>query len=128
MARNRGGFTFIELLVVLIIIGILATIALPKYATTRDKARLASLRSDLRNAETAEESYYAVFGLYADFTQLQADGLLSLSTGTTMVATGGTAGYSVGVTNPAIASTPNSCSVQVGGGTPPAVDGLITCP
>jgi type IV pilus assembly protein PilA len=128
MARNRGGFTFIELLVVLVIIGILAAIALPKFSATRDKAKVAALRSDVRNTETAEESYYAVFGLYANFAQLQADGLLSLSPGTTMVATGGTAGYSVGVTNPAIASTPNSCSVQVGGGAPPAVDGLITCP
>lgn len=56
---NRKGFTLIELLIVVVIIGILAAIAIPKFASTKEKAYLASMKSDLRNLATAEEAYFA---------------------------------------------------------------------
>src|SRR6266571_5304722 len=56
---NRKGFTLIELLIVVVIIGILAAIAIPKFANTKEKAYLASMKSDLRNLVTAEEAYFA---------------------------------------------------------------------
>src|SRR5881397_1233098 len=56
---NRKGFTLIELLIVGVIIGILAAIAIPKFANTKEKAYLASMKSDLRNLVTAEEAYFA---------------------------------------------------------------------
>ena len=56
---NRKGFTLIELLIVVVIIGILAAIAIPKFAATKEKAYLASMKSDLRNLATAEEGYFA---------------------------------------------------------------------
>src|SRR5207245_9335845 len=56
---NRKGFTLIELLIVVVIIGILAAIAIPKFANTKEKAYLASMKSDLRNLGTAEEAYFA---------------------------------------------------------------------
>ena len=56
---NRKGFTLIELLIVVVIIGILAAIAIPKFANTKQKAYLASMKSDLRNLVTAEEAYFA---------------------------------------------------------------------
>src|SRR3989440_4768374 len=56
---NRKGFTLIELLIVVVIIGILAAIAIPKFANTKEKAYLASMKSDLRNLVTAEEAYDA---------------------------------------------------------------------
>ena len=128
MSRDRGGFTFVELLVVVAIIGILASIALPKYSGTRDKAKVAGLRTDVRNAETAEETYYADNGSYASFAQLQADGLLTLSPGTTMVVAGSAVGYNVRATNSTIETGTNSCGVRVGAGAPIAVDGVISCP
>ena len=57
--QNRKGFTLIELLIVVVIIGILAAIAIPKFASTKEKAYLASMKSDLRNLATAQESYFA---------------------------------------------------------------------
>jgi prepilin-type N-terminal cleavage/methylation domain-containing protein len=60
MSRNRRtGFTLIELLVVVVIIGILAAIAIPKFGSTKEKAYVASMKSDLRNLVTAEEAYFA---------------------------------------------------------------------
>ncbi len=58
-SANRRGFTLIELLVVIVIIGILATIAIPKFMSTKNKALIASMKSDLRNLVTAEESFFA---------------------------------------------------------------------
>ena len=59
MPRTRTGFTLIELLIVVVIIGILAAIAIPKFANTKEKAYLATMKSDLRNLATAQEGYFA---------------------------------------------------------------------
>ena len=59
MSLNRKGFTLIELLIVVVIIGILAAIAIPKFANTKDKAYVAAMKSDLRNLATYEEQYAA---------------------------------------------------------------------
>jgi prepilin-type N-terminal cleavage/methylation domain-containing protein len=52
------GFTLIELLIVVVIIGILAAIAIPKFANSKEKAVLATMKSDLRNIVTAQEAFY----------------------------------------------------------------------
>ena len=59
MSSNKKGFTLIELLIVVVIIGILAAIAIPKFANTKEKAYLAAMKSDLRNMATYEEQYAA---------------------------------------------------------------------
>ncbi len=61
---NRKGFTLIELLIVVVIIGILAAIAIPKFVNTKEKAYLASMKSDLRNLITAEEGYFYDYTTY----------------------------------------------------------------
>jgi prepilin-type N-terminal cleavage/methylation domain-containing protein len=55
--KSTRGFTLIELLIVVVIVGILASIAIPKFANTKEKAYLATMKSDLRNLATAEESF-----------------------------------------------------------------------
>jgi prepilin-type N-terminal cleavage/methylation domain-containing protein len=57
--RDESGFTLIELLVVVAIIGILAAIAIPQFSAYRKRGYEAQVKSDLRNAATAEEAYFA---------------------------------------------------------------------
>jgi prepilin-type N-terminal cleavage/methylation domain-containing protein len=63
---DRHGFTLIELLIVVVIIGILAAIAIPKFASTKEKAYVATMKSDLRNLATAQESYFYDNSTYYD--------------------------------------------------------------
>ena len=72
MTQNKKGFTLIELLIVVVIIGILAAIAIPKFANTKEKAYVASMKSDLRNLVTAEESYFADNVTYATTTTISS--------------------------------------------------------
>jgi prepilin-type N-terminal cleavage/methylation domain-containing protein len=65
MMRNRKGFTLIELLIVVVIIGILAAIAIPKFANTKEKAYYTAMKSDLRNLMTAEEAYFSDSSKYS---------------------------------------------------------------
>ena len=71
MNRNRKGFTLIELLVVVLIIGILASIAIPQYFKVVEKARVAEAMSLISSIKSAEERYLTRGGAYTqDFTQL----------------------------------------------------------
>jgi type IV pilus assembly protein PilA len=120
--NNRKGFTLIELLIVVVIIGILAAIAIPKFAATKDKAKLATVKTDLKNIQTAQEAY---FSDYATYTSALSATIFSPSTGNTVSMVGSTSSFSATVQNSSISATPNQCTVTVGsGGT---TDGVFTC-
>ena len=112
MQRNRKGFTLIELLIVVVIIGILAAIAIPKFASTKEKAYVTAMRSDLRNMMTAQESYFSDYSTYTTVT-----GNLKGFSQTTGVhvqvdeATGG--GWHAKSTHNALA-TSQTCEIAVG--------------
>ena len=53
----RKGFTLIELLIVVVVIGILATIAIPKFSAMRQKSFIAAVTSDLKNLASQQEIY-----------------------------------------------------------------------
>jgi len=61
---SNAGFTLLELLVVVAVLGILAAIAIQNFGTYRARSIDASMRSDLRNAAMAMESYYGEFLTY----------------------------------------------------------------
>jgi Tfp pilus assembly protein PilE len=112
-----------------VIIGILAAIAIPKFAATKDKAKLASVQTDLRNVITAQEAYFADFATYAATpTTLVTANLLNISSGNT-VASGAAAasGWTATISNTSITSGKKICTVQVGAGATSTVDGVMVC-
>jgi prepilin-type N-terminal cleavage/methylation domain-containing protein len=129
----RKGFTLIELLIVVVIIGILAAIAIPKFANTKEKAYLASMKSDLRNMATTQEAYFADFQIYVSGTATNVGGSTSAVNGfvpsagvtVTAAATGGT-GWSA---TSGHSGTTKTCSIFVGVGAvaPATVEGEPKC-
>ncbi len=124
----RKGFTLIELLIVVVIIGILAAIAIPKFANTKDKAYFATIKTDLRNLATAEEGYFADNQTYS--TSLSAvNDAPSKNVTITITSTGITKGWSAVGVNSAISGTANSCQIHVGGDVGAGqLDGVVSCP
>jgi type IV pilus assembly protein PilA len=64
--KNEKGFTLIELMIVIAIIGILAAIAIPQFSAYRKRSYNAAAQSDLRNMATAQEAYFVDNSTYAD--------------------------------------------------------------
>src|SRR4051812_11572102 len=121
MTRNRKGFTLIELLIVVVIIGILAAIAIPKFANTKEKAYVTAMKSDLKNLSTAEEAYFADHNTY---TTALSSSQFNSSAGVTISITAAT-GSSWAATS-SHGSTTKTCAITYGGSA--TTDGQPICP
>lgn len=123
--RSQRGFTLIELLIVVVIIGILASIAIPKFINTKEKSYVAQMKSDLRNLATAEEAFFYDSTKYT--SSLAALNNFSASSGVTLVISASPGGWNAMAQH---AHTPRRCYLFAGSGPPipPAtVEGRIIC-
>jgi type IV pilus assembly protein PilA len=139
---NRKGFTLIELLIVVVIIGILAAIAIPKFANTKEKATLAGMKSDLRNLVTAQEGFFSDNQTYSKTLAAAQANTAGPACGGTVAFTGSTgntiavgacdaAGWNAEVTNTTLKGAITKCGIFVGSaGAPNAavkVEGAPAC-
>jgi type IV pilus assembly protein PilA len=113
MSRTRNAFTLIELLIVVVIIGILASIAIPKFANTKQQAYLATLKADLRNLVEAEEAYFATNAVY---TTSMPSTLYQSSQGVAYSVTSadGTGWEGTATHVGLVGSTPAGCHIAIG--------------
>ncbi len=124
MSRSdQKGFTLIELLIVVVIIGILAAIAIPKFSATKDKAKLASVKTDLRNIMTLQEAYFSNAGI--GYTSTFSSTEFGPSSGNTFTVVGTASSFTATATNSSITVAPKTCTVTVGDGT--TTDGITVC-
>lgn len=128
--RSRYGFTIVELVVVITILGILSSLALPRYAAMKERAYVASMKSDLRNLVSAQEGFYIIYSDYAgsfgpgpEVGGLNGAGKLSFSPSdkVTIVMTylgstsTGAVGWNATSTHPSVTSiTTDECGIYVG--------------
>jgi len=81
LTKTEKGFTLIELMIVVAIIGILAAIAIPQFSSYRTKAFNSAAVSDLHTARLAEESLFADYQAYGSSALTTAAGSAAAVTG-----------------------------------------------
>lgn len=107
----RRAFTLIELLVVVVIIGIIAAIAIPKFANSKRQGYVAAMKADLRNLASAQEVFKGDSLYYLDATNANTK-YWQATTGVKVdAAAASTTGWSAKVTRPGTVTT---CTMWVG--------------
>ena len=126
--RRRDGFTLIELMIVVVIIGILATVAVGRFEKVKRRGQVAAVQSDLRNLSVAQESYHTENIIY---TANLADLDFSQTSGVTITVNEATA-QGWGATAVHAGDATIQCGIYVGSanpssGTPAASPEQVAC-
>jgi prepilin-type N-terminal cleavage/methylation domain-containing protein len=123
------GFTLIEIMVVIVIIGILAGIAILHLSPLKDKGYTTTMIEDLRNLETAEEAYFIEYATYTP--SLPAATYMPSASNTYSITTATVTGWSaVATTSQAMVSAPSSCHIANGSAATTSAEypGTVYCP
>lgn len=126
LRTDRPGFTLVEILAVVVVIGILAAILIPKFGSSKKHANYAAVKADLHNLITMEESFFYDYSRYTtDLDSLK----FTPSRGVVLTVEEATNnGWSAKAYHPD--SWPKMCAVFFGSATaiPPATDpGALDC-
>ena len=71
--KNKKGFTIVELLIVIVVIGILATLVIVTFTGIQQKARNSQRQTDINAVASHVEAFYAQHGFYPTAADLQSD-------------------------------------------------------
>jgi prepilin-type N-terminal cleavage/methylation domain-containing protein len=127
MVPRRRGFTFAEVLIVMLVIGILVGLAIPRFTNTRGRTHLAALQSDLRNLALAQEAHYFTRGSYG--TTLDSLAARPSDGVTLTIVTADSAGWAATASHPM--SSKRTCAVFHGVSAsrpaPAVTEGEIAC-
>ncbi len=74
---NQKGFATLEVILMVVVIGILATIAVPRFTDITTKANTAKVQADLSTLDSASQVYYMEKGEYTDVAGLKSGGYLN---------------------------------------------------
>ena len=135
MRRRPAGFTLVELMMIVTVMGVLTTVAVPKFTATKSRAFVGAMTSDLRNLVTAEEAYLTDTGVYASGTARNSKTRGTATVGTFLPSAGvqivvsaeSGQGWSAVATHE---DTGKSCAVFIGSGArraPATVEGEPKC-
>jgi len=135
LARTRRGFTYIELVTAMLLVGVLSAIATKALVRSKSRAFAAVVETDLRNLAVAQEDYFAERSTYfggGGSVQLTSSPALGFaaSPGVTFELRGGDAGWSGRAVHEKLVERGFSCAFYTGevDPYPPAVqEGVVTC-
>ena len=130
MRNNKKGFTLTELIIVITVTGVLASIVVPKFSSVREKALISTAVSDLRNLSSQMELYQASHMVYPSDVAPLTDFTVSEDVIVTITESNLGSGWAATASHPKLVG--RQCGLFYGDGsaanaTPATVAGIIAC-